>query len=182
MDPYPQTSATVVFDDSEGPLDPILLGSFLKNFAVLHNAITSVIDEDDDIKADLLDYDPENGQSLIETVILGSPVRRKLIARQYFVEHGSWVKHKKIPDGERWLQISAIQKNSPLMLMMLCIPPALTAAVIFSGGSVKMTLTSFDAKLAPFGVGLQAIRQAVRGGNTSLKHEAQKQIAPKEDD
>jgi hypothetical protein len=69
--------------------------------------------------------------------------------------------HEFNPDLEKEYEfkIGAIQRNSPLELILYGIPVALTAAVILSGGKVKITGIEFE--LPPIGKGVKHLRQAL---------------------
>lgn len=60
------------------------------------------------------------------------------------------------------LLIEKLNKNSPLEMVLVGIPIALTAAVIFSGGTVKINRKEgFEFELPPIGEGLKKIREAL---------------------
>ena len=172
---FPKIEISALVADSDGPLNPILLGSFIKNFAVLHNAIARFAEEDDDLQTLFLNFDLANGVAPISDAIVTNLARRQKIARLYFAEHGSWLKHQKNQGEENWLQIVSIQKNSPYHWVVYGLVAALTRAVIFSGGHIKIGVF-VEADLPPLGVGLQSIRNGTQGGNLPLSPPPQRRI------
>ena len=164
-------------EDSDGPLDPILLGSFLKNFGALHNAFVQTSEDDSDLRELLLRFNVMNDIPLIESTITQNLDRRLSIAQDYFADHGSWLKHTKGSKEPKWLEVVSIEKNSPFFCLFSGLAVAVVGAVIFSGGKIKISPKGIEAQLAPFGVGLQSIRLAMRGGNAIRGRRQPRQIA-----
>ena len=172
---FPKTELSAVIARSDGPLDPILLGSFIKNFATLHNAIARCAKDDDELQEIFLDYDLANGIAPIRSAIVTNAARRRMIARLYFAEHGSWLRHQKGQDDDKWLKIVSVQKNSPFQWAVYGLVAALTGAVIFSGGHLKVGAI-VEADLPSLGTGLQSIRDGMQGGNIRIAPPEQRQI------
>jgi hypothetical protein len=61
------------------------------------------------------------------------------------------------------LQIKSINKNSPMKIVFIGIPVALTMAIIFSGGKVKTKDLEFE--LPPIGIGIESLSKALQSSN-----------------
>ena len=62
-------------------------------------------------------------------------------------------------------KITSINRNSPVELVIYGIPVALTAAVILSGGKVKISGAKFE--LPPIGKGLKSLKKALGSDKTN---------------
>lgn len=86
------------------------------------------------------------------------------------------------------LAIERLSKHSPLEIVLIGIPVALTAAVILSGGEIEVG--TFKAKLRPIGIGVRRLREALNfrplaprsDGNTHLSQREGDQTLPPGDE
>lgn len=151
----------LAFVDSDAPLDGVDLGTFLKNFSVLHNTIVKLGESGDDVAVHLLSVPPSDTMS----VWLENPEWHQKLAKEYFIEHG---KHNGLTDidyNPNNIIISEIDKHSPLEIVCCCVIGALTLAVIISGGNVEIKPSGIKFQIPPIGEGIASIRKAMRSGN-----------------
>lgn len=64
------------------------------------------------------------------------------------------------PTGEN-LQVTTIQRRSPLEIALVGSLVCIAVAVIFSGGRIKAGLTGFEAELNPLGDGIKKLREGL---------------------
>jgi hypothetical protein len=106
-------------------------------------------------------------QAIYQSVVYGDPRLRESLDDEFeriWDELPIWAErtahyvlsHDSPRNGLRLLTLS---KNSPIEMIAVGLPFALTAAAIFSGGQVK--LPGFEARLPPLGVGIKALRNAL---------------------
>jgi hypothetical protein len=153
----------LTFDDSEGPVNASELGTFLLMFGNVHDVVAELFDhiESEQFRFSLSETDHLRS-FITDEGVLGFIQSAMRSGEQGFVMRPEGVSQHNA------LQIEGISKSSPLRMTMLCIPIALTAAVILSGGEIDMP--GFKCKVPPIGVGLESIITILSSPPTAHSH------------
>jgi hypothetical protein len=137
---------TILFEESDAPLDTWELSMFLRLFRIAYSQALSVRASEDEIVRDTQGY--------VAMFNAGIPEKDRsgYLAELFYTDFES-----------EDLKIARIVKTSPLEVSFICVVSALTLAVIFSGGKVELkNLKDLKFTLPPLGVGIKNLREALR--------------------
>jgi hypothetical protein len=153
------TNIQLEFEGDEGPIKAVSLAEYLQLFRCVYSAIDKKSDQNKSLISD-----SEKLKMIWEKL----PAEELIISlrRHAYLDWPFYPGFEKWPEDEtnkETLHISAISKNSPLVIVLCGMAIALTVAVIVSGGSIDFSLPGhIKCKLPPLGKGIEALRKALR--------------------
>ena len=153
----------LTFDESEEAINVFEIGAFLVIFGNVHDVAAEILEQMDQERPERDLLDTEKMRLFVANGALLDLLRKVLRPS----EQGFVLRPNNL-SAHNALQIEAIGKASPLRIAMLCIPIALTMAVILSGGEVEMP--GFKCKVPAIGVGLHSIVSALSQPSTDQSH------------